>query len=169
MAKANVQVVGVSAGNRTFRVASAATRFYDGEPLMKTPTYSSGAVSVNTVTPVTNTKPIIGTDEFVGVASIDASVNSSNTVTAQKTQATVLIPNVTIMRALASSTSAINTDAALILLLGNVVTFNLTSSVYTINSTATVNTAALTIVGGNSVKGTLDVTVDGRAYRQAVS
>ncbi len=170
MTRADISVIGISGGARPFRVAASATRFYAGEPLMRTPTYSSGATNANTVIVLTDTKPHVATDNFIGIASVDAQVNSAGTVIAHKTYAAVPIPGITRLRAKAkTATSIVDTDANLIAVLGDVIDFDLTAGVYTLDGTASSNASALEIVDGNVVKGTLDVTVDVRALRTAVS
>lgn len=170
MAKGNVSTVGIDGGNQPRRVAAAATRFYAGEPLMRTPTYTTGAISVNTVTPVTDAKPRIATDNFEGIASQDAPVNSAGTVLAGKIYVTVPIPAVTRIRANAKvTTGLVDTDADLIAILGDVIDFDLTSAVYTFDGTAASNASAFSIVDGNTIKGTLDCTVDPRAMRTVIS
>jgi len=49
------------------------------------------------------------------------------------------------------------------------VLFDLTTGVYTIDETAAADTSALTVKEGNPAKGTLDVTVDVRAFRIDIS
>lgn len=167
--RADISVVGVSGGARPFRVAASATRFYAGEPIMRTPTYTSGATNANTVVVLTDGKPTVGTDNFVGVAAKDAQVNSAGTVIAHKASVVVPIPGVTRIRGRAKTAANVDTDAELLAILGDLVLFDLTSAVYTIDDTAAANTAGLEIVDGNVAKQTLDVTVDARALRTAVS
>lgn len=169
MTRADISVIGISGGARPFRVSASATRFYAGEPLMRTPTYSSGATNANTVVVLTDAKPTVGTDNFIGVASVDALVNAAGTVIAQTTKAIVPIPAITKLRGKAKTAANVDTDAELLLILGDAVLFDLTSAVYTIDDTAAANTAGLEIVDGNPAKSTLDVTVDVRAMRTAVS
>lgn len=169
MAKADLAIVGISCGARPFRVAASATRFYAGEPINSAASHTIGAASVNTVVVLTDAKPVIGTDSFVGIAAKDAAVDSSGTVTAQTTSVEVPIPNATIIRGFAKSKTSIETDAELLAILWDFVLFDLTNSVYTIDQAAAANTSGLTIVNGNIAVGSLDVTVDARAMREAVS
>ena len=162
-------MVGFSGGARPFRIAASATRFYAGEPMMRTPTYSSGAISVNTITPLTTNKPTVATDEFVGIACKNA-LPATGTVVAHTASVSVPIPYVTKLRGRAKTiTGYLDTDANLILILQDAVHFDLTAGAYTINPLASANTDGLNIVDGNIAKGTLDVVVDARAMRQAVS
>lgn len=169
MSKADISVVGVSAGARPFRVAASATRFYAGEPINFAGTYSSGVASVNTVVVLTDAKPVIGTDNFVGVAERDAAVNTAGTVTAQTTSVIVPIPYATLIRGAAKTKTNVDTDAELLGVLWDFVLFDLTAGVYTIDETAAANTSGLTVQNGNPALGTLDVTVDARAMRAAIS
>lgn len=159
----------MSAGNRPRRIAASATRFYAGEPINSLATLSSGAASVNTAVVLTTTKPLIGTDDFQGLAAKDALVDSAATVIAHTTFVAVPIPYVTRIRGRAKTAANVATDAQLLGILGDAVTIDLTAAVYTINDTATTNAAALTIVDGNIVKGTLDVTIDARGMRVTTS
>lgn len=169
MAKHNLQTVGINGGARPYRVAASATRFYAGEPINFAGSYSSGVANANTVVVLTDGKPVIGTDLFVGIAAKDAEVNTAGTVIAHKTQVVVPIPYVTRIRGKAKTTANVNTDAELLGVLWDVVLFDLTSTTYTIDETAAADTSGLTIVDGDIAKGTLDVTVDARAMRADIS
>lgn len=167
MAKHDLRTVGISAGARPFRVAASATRFYAGEPMNFAGTYSSGAASVNTVVVLTDGKPVVGTDNLVGISAKDAT--GTGTVVAHTTQVVVPIPEVTLIRGKAKSAAAIDTDAELLAILWDVVLFDLTTGVYTIDQAAAADTSGLRVQNGNISKGTLDVTVDVRAMRADVS
>lgn len=169
MARRDLSVIGVSAGEQPRRVAASATRFYTGEPLNFAGTYTSGVASVNTVVVLTDAKPVIGTDSFQGIAGKDAKVNSSGTVVAHTTSCIVPIPNCSRIRGRAKTVANIDTDSELLGVLFDAVLFDLTSSVYTIDETAAADTSGLLIVDGIPSKGTLDVTVDVRAFRADVS
>lgn len=165
-----MQVIGVSGGAHPYRVAASATRGYAGEPINSLAARTSGAADVNTVVVLTDTKPIIGTDNFVGIATKNMKVNSAGTtVVAHTLMVAVPIPNVTRMRGRAKTAANVDTDAELLAILHDEVTFDLTASVYTIDDTAASNTSGLMIADGNVTKGTLDVTVDARAMRKEVS
>ena len=169
MAKFNLETIGINGGAREHRVAASATVVSVGEPLMTTPTYSSGASDANTVIALTDAKPTIGTDDFIGLCTKDFEVDSAGTVIAHKTFATAIIPHVTLIRGKAKVKANIDTDAELLLILRDLVLFDLTGTTYTIDETAAANTAGLQIVQGNITKGTLDVSVDARALRKSVS
>lgn len=169
--RGDFQTIGVDGGARPFRVAAAATRFYSGEPINFAGTYTSGVASVNTVVVLTDAKPVIGTDNFVGIAHKDAQVNSAGTVVAHKTSVTTIIGGLggTRIRGKAKTTTNIDTDAELLAVLWDVVLFDLTTGVYTIDETGAADTSGLTIVDGIPSKGTLDVIVDARAMRADIS
>lgn len=169
MAKHNLRTVGYNGGARPYRVAASATRFYAGEPMNFAGTYSSGVASVNTVVVMTDNKPAIGTDLFVGIAAKDAEINSSATVTAHKTQVVVPIPYVTRIRGKAKTAANVDTDSELLGVLWDVVPIDLTTGVYTIDETAAADTSGFTIVDGNTATQELDVTVDARAMRADIS
>lgn len=169
MAKYDLSTVGISGGARRGRVAASDTRFYAGEPLMRTPTYSSGATNVNKVVVLTDTKPRVATDNFMGVATKDAEVGSTGTVIAHTTFFAAPIPWVTRIRGRAKTATNVDTDAELLLILGDLVDFDLTTAVYTIDDVAASNASALEIVDGNPAKSTLDVIVDGRGMRTVIS
>lgn len=167
--RGDISLIGAVGGARPFRVAASVTRFYAGEPIMRTPTYSSGATNSNNVIVLTDAKPRIATDNFIGVAAIDCLVNSAGTVIVQKTSVSVPIPQVTKVRGKGKTAANIDTDAELLLILGDLVDFDLTAAVYTIDDTAASNASALEIQDGNIFKGTLDCTVDVRAFRTVIS
>ena len=169
MAKADLSVIGVNGGNRPFRVAASATRGYAGEPMIWPGTLSSGIASVNTITVMPDARPVVGTDNLVGISSKDMAVNSAGTVTAQTVYVTTLIPQATRVRGKAKTAASVDTDSELLGLLWDVVLFDLTSSVYTIDETGAADTSGLIIVDGDITKGTLDVVVDVRSFRADVS
>lgn len=169
MAKHDLTTVGINGGARPYRVAASVTRFFAGEPMMRTPTYSSGATNANNIVVLTDAKPRVATDNFMGIAARDAQVNTSGTVIAQATQVVLPIPYVTRIRGKAKVAANVDTDAELLLILGDLVDFDLTSSTYTIDDTAASNASGLEIVDGDTSKQTLDVIVDARAMRTVIS
>ena len=168
-AKFDLSVVGFHGGNQEFRAAASATRVRAQEPVNFAGTFTSGVASVNTVVALTDAKPVIGTDNFVGVSAQDWAVDSAGTVTAQKVQVTIPIAHATRIRGLAKTKANIDTDSELLGVLWDSVLFDLTSSQYTIDETAAADTSGLTVRGGSTSKGTLDVVVDARAMRADVS
>ena len=168
MAKFDLTLVGLS-HNDELRVAASATRGRVGEPINFAGTYSGGVATVNTVVVLTDAKPVIGTDNFVGLSAQDFAVDSAGTVTAQKIQVSVPIPHFTRIRGTAKTTTNIDTDAELLGVLWDLVLFDLTSSNYTIDETAAADTSGLIVRNGNIAKGLVDVVVDARAMRADIS
>lgn len=162
-------MIGVSGGNHPYRFAAAATRTYPGEPQMFTGTYTSGVASANTITPLTDGKPVIGTDNFVGILAQDQSP-LTGTVVACTVQVGVPIPQVTRIRGRAKTVANADTDSELLGILWDYALFDLTAGKYTIDETAAGDTSALLIVDGSaSSKGLIDVIVDVRAFRIDIS
>lgn len=173
MAKFDLRTVGITSGTTRYRVAASATRGYVGEPVQfSNPTRGSGTTSVNTVTICADNDPVIGTDEFVGICAqdfVDSSGGVTGTVIAQYTDVEVPIPYATKIRGKAETKADIDTQSELTGVLGDYTEFALTSSTFTIKSTAAAETGGLMIVDGNLTKGELDVFVDPRVMRKAVS
>ena len=114
---------------------------------------------------MTDTKPRIGTDSFVGVSAQNMKVDSAGTVVAHKLQVVVPIPSVTRIRGKAKTAASVDTDSEILGLLWDYVDFDLTTGVYTIDEAAAADASALTIVDGNAAKGTLDVVVSAIGMR----
>jgi len=169
MSRADLSVIGISGGARPYRVAASASRAYSGEPINFLGSYTNGASDVNTVVVLTDAKPVIGTDVFVGILHTDFKVDSAAAVTAHITRVNVPIPYITRIRGNAKTKASVDTDSELLGILWDFVLFDLTSSVYTIDQTAAADTSGLTVVDGDIAKGLLDVIVDARAMRVDVS
>lgn len=161
MAKFDVKVIG-HAPNLPFRVAASATRGYVGEPMMVVPSYTSGVSDVNTIVVLTDDKPVIATDQFVGIAAKDMEVNSAGTVLAHRTTVTVPRANETRIRARVTTSTTADTETEAIGLLWDIYTFDLISSVYTWKPQAA-DTGGFTARWYNFVKASLDCVVDARA------
>lgn len=163
----DLKVIGLNAGNREFRVAASATRYYAGEPVNFAGSYTSGVSSVNTVVVMTDAKPVIGTDCMVGVFAMNAP--GTGTLTAHKTVVTVPVPEASLIRGLAKTGTNVDTDSELLGVLWDIVLFDLTTGKYTIDETAAADTSGLIIVNGNTARTTVDVKVDARAMRADIS
>ena len=161
MAKLDVEVIGQST-RLPFRVAASATRGYVGEPMMVVPTYTSGVSDVNTIVVVTDDKPVIGTDQFVGILAKDMAVDSAGTVTAHRTTVAVPTANETRLRAKVTTGSTADTESEAIGLLWDLYVFDLISSVYTWKPAAA-DTAGFRAAWYNYVKSQLDCVTDARA------
>ena len=135
MAKFDCELRGVTAGVNRFRVAASATRSYAGEPVMTTPTYSGGTTNSNTVIRVSDNKPTIGTDDFVGLLTKDFEVTSAAVVTAHYTRVAMPIPYCTRIRGRAETSANIDTQSELTGVLFDLTRFdNSTSTVYPIQA-----------------------------------
>ena len=168
--KIDIHVIGASA-IQTHRVAAGATRFYAGEPVnVAAITYTSGASDINTITQAADATPVIATQsdgddaQFVGIAAQRAGVNNAGTVIAGYADVNEPIANFTRMRGKAKTASSCDTLSELVGLLWDLVLWDLTSGLFTIDAAAA-DTSGLTIKGGIWEKSLLDVTVDFRAVR----
>ena len=169
MARGNVSVKGINGGNQEFRVAASATRGYSGDPVNNLAAYTNGVADTNTCVVLTDAKPRIGTDQFVGVERTDMAVNSAGTVTASKFFATVPIPFVTRLSANLQTVASMDTDTELLGLLWDYIDFNLAAGVYTLAQTAASDASGLIFRNGDIVLGTADVVVDPRCMRADTS
>lgn len=166
----DIEVIGVSAVQR-HRVAAGATRFYAGEPLNVDGGYTTGVISVNTVTQAADATPVIdaaGSNAFfVGISAQDATVNNAGTVLASYVDVVEVIPNFTRMRGKAETITSCDTLSELIGLLFDVVLWDSAtiSGVFQIDDSATADTSGLQIRGGVWERSMLDVIVDFRAMR----
>lgn len=157
-------------GSHPFRVAASATRGYAGEPMKVDQALTAGVSTANTLTICADAEPVIGTTVFVGISQKSMDVNSAGTVVAQD-QLTVGVPigNVSRIRGKALTAASLNTDAEVLGVLWDVVLFDLTSGVFTIDQTAAADTSGLTVRDGDPRRSTLDVVVDPRALRADIS
>lgn len=160
MAKFDVKVIGKCPGVAA-RVAASATRGYYGEPVYVVPSYTSGVSDVNTIVVVTDDKPVIGTDQFVGILAKDMEVNSAGTVTAHRTVVAQPRANETKLRARVTTAATADTESEAIGLLWDIYVFDLISSVYTWKPAAA-DTGGFTARWYNYVKSQLDCVADAR-------
>ena len=168
MSRFDITVVGISFAVE-HRLAASATRGYVGEPMMTSPTYTTGTSDVNTITVCTDNTPLIGTSEFKGVLAEDMKVNSAGTVIAQRINVRHAIPYATRLRGRVETAANIDTDAELIGVLQDFTRFHLASSAYRFQAGGESDAGAFQIVQGNTTKGTVDVFVDARAMRSDVT
>lgn len=161
MAKLDVEVVG-QAMRLPFRVAASATRGYTGEPMMVVPSYTAGVSDVNTIVVVTDDKPVIGTDQFIGILAKDMDVNSSGTVTAHRTVVDVPFANSTRLRTKVTTAATADTESEAIGLLFDLYVFDLISSTYTWKPAAA-DTAGFSARWYNVTNSKLDCVADVRA------
>lgn len=138
MARGDIQIYSEGAfgypGDETYLVQSgSAASIKAGEPVAK-----SRGTGGSKVTALATSKPLVGTDFLAGIAATD----STDTATANGVvRVTKLMPGITYLIAPKTATSW-DTQAEYDALVGARVTFDLTSSVYTINATDSGSAAA---------------------------
>ena len=170
MSKFDLMAVGITAGVTRARVAASATDTKVGEPLMTSPTYTSGTSDVNTVIQCADNTPTIGTNEFKGLCAQDFVKNSAGTVTAHYTRVTNFIPYATKVRGKVETAANIDTQSELTGVLNDLTRFHRSSTpVYAIQAGGEAYTGALQICDGNIARGTVDCYVDARAFRSDIS
>jgi len=173
--KADLSVHG-PAGTLKRYLASGQTAIQAGEPLHSVATQSSGAATDNVFVLAAADTPVIATHRFGGVA-LENSLNASaGTTNAQTLNAACPVPYVGIIRGKAETAGNIDTAAELVAILHDyvLIDYNATGAadggqLYTIKDTAAADTSGLEIQDGNISLGTLDVTIDARAYRHDVT
>lgn len=158
------------------RVAASATRYEVGEPLHGLGALTSGVDNTNTYVLAAADTPVIGTHKFGGVAISRCLPLVTGTVVAHKAMAACPVPWLGRIRGRAETVASVDTTSELIGVTGDVVLidYNATGGtdggeLYTIKEVASADTSGLEIIDGDILKGTLDVLVDGRAYRHDVS
>ena len=153
MAKNDVRIVDAGGANvtpvRTFKTEAAGTAIAVGEPV------KIGGTGNNYVIPLATADPEIGTDRMVGIA---ASASTQTASADGTVDVYIPIPGVTVMRAKAHTGTNVDTDAEILALLNDSVTFDLTSTVYTVNENEgdDIDVHGLLIVGGDATEKTLD-------------
>ncbi len=157
-------------------IAASATRYEVGEPLHGLGVPTAGEVNTNTYVLAAADTPVIGTHNFGGIAIKPCVPFATGTVTAHVTQASCPVPNLGRIRGKAFDTTQMDTLSELTGIIRDttLIDYNATGGSdggegYTIITDATANTGGLTIEDGNTAKGTVDVSVDARAYRTTVS
>lgn len=157
------------------RIAASATRYEVGEPLIQaSATLTVGVSSSNVFTLAATDILVIGTDNFGGIAVSRAKPLGTGTLVAHTAQASCPIPWLGRIRGVGETKTSIDTDAEILLVIQDAVSIDYSATgasdggeLYTIKVAGTADTAAFQIVDGNAAKQTLDVIVDGRAYRTA--
>ena len=151
---------------KEYDVAAAATAINPGEPTLLFGTYTSGAASANTAIVATDATPVIGTHNLGGIA---AKAGTHTASAAGKVEIVRPFPNFTEIWGKAKTTTAVDTAAELLAILGDVVLFDLTTGTYTIDNAAAADTSGLRVEDGNTGRGELGVIVDARAMRNDVT
>lgn len=135
------------------RTTSSDTVIYPGEPVKK---------STNFATHVATGDPEVGTDEFLGIAKEESTESSTAD---GKVELVRPVPNWTVFRGTATTSTNVNTAAKLLGLKFDWVCFDVTGTVYTIdeNETDDPNVHALQIIDGDYLDFWLDVLVHSMA------
>jgi len=141
------------------RTTSSLTRvIYAGEPVQIGTDSTTPAAGAPYMIPLTNGKPVIGTDYFAGVP-----VNDSDDTSAADGEITIAlaIPSLTVMTAKGSTPANIDTQSELDAYLFDSVNANVAALVYTINEDEGVddNVHGFVLIGGNYVTKEMDFTV----------
>ena len=173
--RADLQVIGF-AQTIPRRIAASATRYEVGEPLHGLGTLTAGVINTTTFVLAAADTPVIGTHRFGGIAMTKALPYPTGTLVAHTAKASCPIPNLGRIRGKSEVTTTMDTEAELTGLIGDTVLIDYSATgasdggeLYTIKDAASANTSGLEIVDGNPSKGTLEVHVDVRAYRNTVS
>jgi len=152
MATGDVKIREKGSGRvEVFRTEAAATAINPGEPV------KVGGTGSNYVVPLATGDPEIGTDIFVGIAQKASTQTASADGTVE-----VFVPAVdTVLECAAETAGNVDTDAKLLAIENDCVTFDLASSTYTIdeNEGDDDNVHGLRILGGDIDKGRLYVAV----------
>ena len=178
MAHGDLKTVG-PAGTIPRYLVAGGTSILAGEPVDKTTTITSGAVSANTWLLVNADTPVIGTDLFGGVSLENSLNNTAATpvVLEQFLNCSCPVPELGRLRGTATTQGNVDTASELALLVGDVTLINGDDTtgasdggeLFTIIETATADTSGFTIVGGNPAVSELDVVVHPHAYRFEIS
>lgn len=144
--------------------SSQTTNLLPGEPVK---------LSTNYVIAVATGDPEVGTDELVGV--VRKQSTETSTVDG-KVEVISLLPVATVLRGKATTSTNVNTAAKLLGLMGDWIAFDVTGAgtngstgVFTIDEDegSDPNVQGLKVIGGDFVKGTLDVIVHANASQAA--
>ena len=154
------------------RVGASATRAEPGEPLIQAAvTWSSGLASANLSTLATIDILVVGTDIFSGVA-MRRSRPVTGTLVAHTQMASCPVPHIGRLRGKAETTTAVDTDAEILLLINDFMLIDYSATgapdsgeLYTVKVLASADTTGFQLIEGNAAKQTLDVVVDPDVYR----
>ena len=171
MAQGDLRVVGAQ-GTLPRRLATSGTAIEQGEPTDNQAASSSGAANANVYALSNADGPIVATDRFGGIALKQALLVTAGTTTAQVLPCACPVPAIGQIRGKDETAANSDTDAEILLQIGDYVLFDNTNSsggfdggdIFTIKS-ASSNTSGLEVVGGNFAISELWVTVDVDVYR----
>lgn len=173
--RGDLQVIGPQATINRY-VVTGGTAISAGEPIHSLGTPTNGAINTNTYVLAAADTPVIGTHRLGGVAIKNALLAAAGTTVTQYLPTAVPVADAGRIRGKAETAASVDTAAELAGLIGDttLIDYSATGAVdggelYTIKEVASANTSGLEIVEGNTAKGTLDVCVDPRAYRNAIS
>lgn len=173
--RADLQVVGLQSTLQV-RVGASATRYEAGEPLHSLAASTAGVADVNTYVLAAADTPVIGTHKLGGVALKGALPFSTGTVVAHTSHVARPVAWCGHIRGKAEVAGSIDSASELLGIIQDLVLIDHNATggtdggeLYTIKVAASADTSGLEVVEGDIFKGTLDVVVDGRAYRHDVS
>lgn len=172
---ADLKVIGPAASFGRY-LAAGQTAVEAGEPVHSTSVRTSGVGNSNVYVLAAADTPIVATHQFGGVAVEKAELAAAGTTIAQFLNCACPVPSVGRIRGKAETAGDVDTLAKIVLLLSDSVLIDYAATggsdggeLYTIKEVASADSSGLEIVGGNPALGTLDVTIDGRAYRTDVA
>ena len=163
MAKGNIEIIKNAGPTLQYRVddrttSSATATIKQGEPVKVSGNF---VVLVATAEP-TNAAPMLGiaANESTETSTVDGVVD-----------VTGIIPGSTVLRAKVTTPGNMDTDAELLGILNDTVTFTLSNGEFTVNEDEGTdpNVHGLEIIGGNIDKGTVDFMVRSYAIEQGSS
>lgn len=174
--RGDLSVVGLQ-GSLRVRQAASATRVEAGEPMHSLAALTTGTADVNNYVLAAADTPVIGTHKLGGIALKGSNPFSTGTVVASEIALARPVAWVGLIRGKAEVAASIDTESEILGILQDVslIDYNATGGtdggeLYTLKEADSgADTSGLEFVDGNAAKGTLDVIVDGRAYRHDVS
>lgn len=174
--RADLSVIGLQS-QVSRRIGASATRYEVGEPLHGLASLSSGVASVNVYVLAAADTPVIGTHKFGGVASKKCLPLDTGTLIAHTTVANCPVPYLGRIRGKGETAADIDTASEALGIIQDVTLIDYAATgasdggeLYTIKTTVTAaDTSGLEIQEVDVAKGTVDVTVDARAYRHDVA
>ena len=157
-------------------VVSGGTNIVAGEPMHSLATLSSGIANVNTYVLAAADTPVIGTHKFAGIALENSENAAAGTTLEQFLTCACPIPHIGKITGKAETVASVDTLTELALLMQDAVLIDYSATgasdggqLYTIKELGGADTSGLELVGGNTALSTLDVVIDGRAYRHDVA
>lgn len=169
--RGDLKVIGLSATIDRYLTTSG-TSIEAGEPTYSAAALTAGVPNSTVYVLAVADCPSIGTHKFGGIAAKDSDNVAAGTTKAQYLPCKCPQPWIGIIRGRGETYASIDTAAELVAYLQYPTLFDysangstLGTQLYTIKIGGTSDTQGLEIVSGDPTLGTLDVVVDGRAYR----